>query len=324
MSKVDEIPSVEEFIAQGEGQTVEFKRADILSNPIELAKLMVAFANASGGRILIGVCDDGSLEGMKTKKQYETHIMNIARDICDPPIIPTFTVHKKPEGDIAVVKVLRFLIFPHAVRTKEGRVHYIRVGSTVREATPSELALLFESTKEMTKKPKLELFLVDRQGNTTREICAEPTYQKIEKVEIKPELFSFAGREPAEDLVPIGIEISNAGEAPAHGIRVFLEFPEGCELISEYGATGGISNLLERESESGGLIVDSENELQALAWIDILGNDLTMRKFQKIYVRFPEAEQTYRIRAEVTQHNFPPEDFEFSITIRPKTRDEAK
>jgi len=60
-----------------------------------------------------------------------------------------------------VVKILRYRTFPHAVKTREGRVYFIRVGTTVREPTPSELALLFESAKEeVIKKPKLELLLV--------------------------------------------------------------------------------------------------------------------------------------------------------------------
>ncbi len=106
---------IDELIAQEEGQTLEFKKLNIINDPIKLAKLIVAFANSNGGRILIGVCDDGSLEGMTAKKEHKRHIMNIARDKCEPPIVPTFSVINKPQGDIYVIKILRFEILPHAV-----------------------------------------------------------------------------------------------------------------------------------------------------------------------------------------------------------------
>lgn len=65
MSESDDQKLIDELIASGEGQTVDFKKVGILSNSIELAKLMVAFANTNGGMILIGVCNNGKLEGMK-------------------------------------------------------------------------------------------------------------------------------------------------------------------------------------------------------------------------------------------------------------------
>lgn len=52
-----------------------------------------------------------------------------------------------------------------------------------------------------------------------------------------------------------------------------------------------------------------------------MGNDLTMRKFEKVYVRFPEKEQEYKVEAEITQHGFPPEEFEFSIIVKPKVEE---
>jgi len=55
MSSNEEKNPVDEIIANGESQTVEFKKSAILSDPIKLAKEMVAFANSFGGRILIGV-----------------------------------------------------------------------------------------------------------------------------------------------------------------------------------------------------------------------------------------------------------------------------
>ena len=39
------VEEVEEIIRKGEGQTVDFKASGIFSDPLKLAKLMVAFGN---------------------------------------------------------------------------------------------------------------------------------------------------------------------------------------------------------------------------------------------------------------------------------------
>jgi hypothetical protein len=347
MNESDDSKLINELIVEGEGQTVDFKKVEILSDSIKLAKVMVAFANTTGGRILIGVCNDGTLEGMKSKKEHETYIMNVARDRCIPPLAPKFSVVRKPEGDIYVVKVLRYQKLPHAVKTREGNVYFVRVGSTVRAASPSELALLFEGAREeiISKKPELELSLVDDKGNATKEIYAQPIIVKkkiklsrpqspisatVAELSKQAKLLSnlglFGTEEIPKDLVPIGIEISNVGEIPARGIRIFLKFPENCELISERDVKkGGLSYLLQPlNSTSGGLFVAREDKSEAWAWIDVLGNDLVMRRFEKVYVRFPEKEQEYKVEAHVTQYNFPPKDFKFSIIVKPKIVEEVE
>lgn len=337
MNEDKESNLISRLIADGESQTVDFKKSGILSNSIRLAKLMTAFANSNGGRILIGVCDDGSIEGMKSKKNHEEHIMNLARDRCDPPLIPTFSLITKPEGDIYVIKVSRYRIFPHAVKTQTGKVYFMRVGTTVREATTTELALLFESAKEeITKKPDLELLLVDSKGNITKSITASPIFTKAKKVKTKrpsttsvsfeaikalssiASIYPYARTEPSSDLVFIGIELSNVGQAPAQEIVIFLKFPKECELINKRYAVGGLYlPLSDFKPTYGGLYEKSTDEVEAIAWMDSLGNDLVMSKIDEIYVKFPAEKKEYKIRARVIQNYFPPKDFEFTVTIDP-------
>lgn len=58
-----------EIIANGENSGVEFKRDDIRTE--QLAKEIVAFANVQGGRILLGVEDDGQITGLKRAESQE-------------------------------------------------------------------------------------------------------------------------------------------------------------------------------------------------------------------------------------------------------------
>ena len=52
-----------ELIANGESSGVEFTRDDL--RPERLARAIVALANCQGGRILLGVDDDGTIRGIQ-------------------------------------------------------------------------------------------------------------------------------------------------------------------------------------------------------------------------------------------------------------------
>jgi hypothetical protein len=329
---------VDGMLASGENQTVEFKKLDILSDKVKLASEMVALANTNGGWILIGVHDDGTLEGMKFKKEHEAHIMNIARDVCDPPILPVFSIISRPQGDIYLIGIPRYATIPHSVKTREGRVYFIRAGSTVREAAPTELSVMFATQGTPTKRPVLELNLVDSNENAAKEIRMEPMMTRIRTIKVERPTDPSAqamwdmSRQTQEatrallkatvlpsilpgvppDFVPIGIELSNQGEAPATGVRVFMNFPPDCELTSE-----PIAQLLLTSNKGQGMSVDPESH-EAVAWVDSLGNDLSTRGFGEIYVKFGEEEKDYVVKARVVQNNYPPEDFVFRIHVKPK------
>lgn len=130
-----------QLIRQGEGERLEWKDSRILKDPFKLARSMTAIANQSGGLILIGVKDDGTIEGIKSKKGHEEHIMNIASDRCNPPIRLTFQrVEISRESYVYALTIpRRKLGMYHGVRTTEGLVYFIRVGPTIREMLPHEL-----------------------------------------------------------------------------------------------------------------------------------------------------------------------------------------
>ena len=65
-----------ELIANGENSGVEFKRDDI--RPEQLAKEVVAMANFQGGRVLLGVEDDGSVSSIQRPdlEEYTSELGN--------------------------------------------------------------------------------------------------------------------------------------------------------------------------------------------------------------------------------------------------------
>lgn len=131
------------LIASGEDSFVEFK--DPRTSNADVVKEMCAFANASGGRVLIGVDDDGAI--LDAVDWDEERVMNLARTSIDPPIVPTYQrLPWDPERLIAIVGVDGGTEKPYAVRSGEGRRYYVRVGSTSREASREELMRMTQAS----------------------------------------------------------------------------------------------------------------------------------------------------------------------------------
>jgi ATP-dependent DNA helicase RecG len=131
-----------EMIANGENSGVELKRDDVDNQ--SLAKELVALANLAGGRLVLGVEDDGSVSGI-ARADLEQWVMTACRDKVRPEVIPYFEVIRDvvPGKDVAVVQVERGWAV-HCVWHNQRRTYYIRVGSQSREASPEELERLFQ------------------------------------------------------------------------------------------------------------------------------------------------------------------------------------
>ena len=73
------------ILEKGEGYTLEFKS----SVNSDLPKELVAFANASGGRIFIGVNDRNQIVGCDLSNKMLSRIEDMA-GACDPPVTIRF------------------------------------------------------------------------------------------------------------------------------------------------------------------------------------------------------------------------------------------
>ena len=137
----------------GEDGRAEFKEVrlgdrGVLSPDTEaLAGELVAFANAAGGGVFLGVADSGAVAGIPPARvdAVERWIVNVATHNCEPPIRPILRKILLPDaaGDdrqVLLAEVPRGL---YVHRTSGGR-YYVRVGSTKRDLTPPELARLFQ------------------------------------------------------------------------------------------------------------------------------------------------------------------------------------
>jgi hypothetical protein len=71
------------LISLGENQQLDFKFE--ISDSRKLARTLTAFSNTDGGRLLIGVKDNGSIAGVRSEEEY--HMVEAAAELyCKPPV----------------------------------------------------------------------------------------------------------------------------------------------------------------------------------------------------------------------------------------------
>ena len=130
-----------ELITNGENSGVEFKRDDL--RPEQLAKEIVALVNFQGGRILLGVDDDGTITGIQ-RADLERWVMDtVFGRYVHPMILPYYEEIQIDDQRVAVISVSQGATKPYVVRSGDREDIYIRVGSTSRLATREQQARLY-------------------------------------------------------------------------------------------------------------------------------------------------------------------------------------
>lgn len=131
-----------QILSDGENSGIEFKRDDV--RPEQIAKELVAFLNFRGGKLLLGVEEDGTITGL-TRDTCEEWIMDtiFARYI-HPRVIPYYEELQTDEGRIAIVTVEQGASKPYVVRANDREETFIRVGTTSRLATREQLLRMLQ------------------------------------------------------------------------------------------------------------------------------------------------------------------------------------
>ncbi|HHX4812404.1 TPA: RNA-binding domain-containing protein [Yersinia enterocolitica] len=167
-----------EIIANGENSGVEFKRDDL--RPEQLAKEVVAMVNFQGGRVLLGVEDDGSITGIQ-RQNLEEWVMNVIRDKIHPMLLPFYEEVRMDDGlTVAIITFLQGISKPYVLRHQGREEIFIRVGSTSRLATREQQMRLFEIGgmlhTEVMPVPRTDIDSLDeaRLLNYLRDILRDP------------------------------------------------------------------------------------------------------------------------------------------------------
>lgn len=119
-----------DIIAGGESSTVEFKRQ--FTSAEKFAREIIAFANTSGGYLIVGIDDDGSVVGVKSEKE-SVELVHFAKYFIIPPLEIETEIVEIDFRDVVVVHVPNSVDKPHSlVANPKERPHehkaYIRQG----------------------------------------------------------------------------------------------------------------------------------------------------------------------------------------------------
>lgn len=88
--------AIKRLIRGGESQEVEFKTK--ANHPEKIVKEVVAFANAGGGHLFVGVLDNGQIQGLKYPDDEAFVLTKAIHELCKPKVHFTVDHCYTPDG----------------------------------------------------------------------------------------------------------------------------------------------------------------------------------------------------------------------------------
>ena len=162
--------SLLEDIKKGESQTVEFKN----SFQKEVIETIVAFANARGGKIFIGVSDTGEIVGVELNKESIQNWINQVKQNTSPSVIPNMEVVEIEEKQVVAIDVKEYPIKPVSYKNR----YLLRRQNSNHVMSMEEIANEYLKTKNSSWD-----YYVD-EGQNLNDISLEKVEQFIKKIEL--------------------------------------------------------------------------------------------------------------------------------------------
>jgi len=171
------IRNVRNLILEGEGVSLDFKNR--ITSCEKIAKTMVSFANNKGGKLLVGVADDGRIKGVKSEEEEKYMITKAAHFFAKPALEPTFEEVYTDDKLILVVDIEESNTKPHYALADDGKWWvYVRVKDKSVLASKIVVDVLKRSGDEegvlieySTKEKALLEYLDQNERITVKEYC---------------------------------------------------------------------------------------------------------------------------------------------------------
>ena len=133
-----------ELINKGESYHLEFKLEE--ENNEDFAKTIVCFANTDGGKIVIGVDDDGNIIGVSDVDEIMRKLDDVAINRCEPPVSIIQESVIVDDKKVVIVHIDKGSQRPY--RTKSGQ-YYVRASNRCRQASREELLRIFQTNQSL-------------------------------------------------------------------------------------------------------------------------------------------------------------------------------
>jgi ATP-dependent DNA helicase RecG len=182
----------------GEGQFIEFKESADKS----LAREMVAFANASGGVVYLGITDSGRLKGIETTNKLKSQIQDTARN-CDPPVAILISQFE----NVLAIEVKEGINKPYSCASG----FFMRMGANSQKMSRDEIISLAIKTGKI---------------RYDEQICSDFNWKDFddEKFEYYLKLAGISNNMPREEILKNLRVLTNEGMTNA-GVLYFAKQP---------------------------------------------------------------------------------------------------
>jgi predicted HTH transcriptional regulator len=169
--------NIKKLIFEGEGVTLDFKKT--ITSCEKIARTMISFANNKGGRLLIGVADDGSIKGVKSEDEERYMITRAAQMFAKPALEPIFEEVYLDDKLVLVVEIPESDTKPHYALAEDGKWWvYVRVKDKSVLASKIVVDVLKHSADKngilieySTKEKALLEYLAERERINVPEYC---------------------------------------------------------------------------------------------------------------------------------------------------------
>lgn len=165
MKTLTDTEYIQSLIAEGEHQQQDFKFE--ISDARKIAKTLSAFANTDGGRLLIGVKDNGKIAGVRSEE--EQYMIEAAAELYCHPKVSYHTQNYHVEGrNILIAQIDESTQKPVYAKDETGKnLAYLRIDDENILATPVHLRVWQQSGSpcgelmEYTEREQLLLTLLE-------------------------------------------------------------------------------------------------------------------------------------------------------------------
>jgi predicted HTH transcriptional regulator len=116
---------LKKLISEGEGECLDFKQE--ISGIQKIAKTLVAFANTKGGKLLVGIKDNGKVIGVRAEEE-KFMLQGAAESFCKPPVKLLFSSEVVDGKVVLIAEIPESVDKPHFARGEDNKWWaYIRV-----------------------------------------------------------------------------------------------------------------------------------------------------------------------------------------------------
>lgn len=166
---------LKQMIFQGESVKLDFKKT--ITSCEKIAKTMVSFANNKGGKLFIGVADDGTVKGVKSEDEEKFMIEKAATFFAKPMLEPSFEEVYIDDKMVLVVDIPMSDMKPHYALGDDAKWWvYIRVKDKSVLASKIVVDVLRREHKDdgvlieyLSKEKALLEYLTDHERITLKE-----------------------------------------------------------------------------------------------------------------------------------------------------------